>query len=60
MIKKIWKIFTGVTAISQHIVNNIDYIYGSLLIHCIHDNTVMSGLARETTSYIFLDGYYCL
>ena len=40
---------TGVTAISQSIVNTMDYICGSLLIHHTHDNTVMSELAREAT-----------
>ena len=46
---KIQKRSTGVTAISQIIVNSIDYIHGSLLIHYTYDNTKMSELARETT-----------
>ena len=37
------------TTISQHIVNTIDYICGSQLIHYKHDNTKMSELAREVT-----------
>ena len=37
------------TAISQHMVNTIDNICGSLLIHDTHDNTVMSELKREAT-----------
>ena len=46
---KIQKRSTGVTAISQHIVNTVDYIHVSLLIHYTHDNTMMRELAREAT-----------
>ena len=37
------------TAVNQHIINTIDYIHGSLLVHYIHDNTKMSELARGAT-----------
>ena len=49
MIIKIQNRSTGVTVISQHAVNTIDYIHGSLLIHYTHDKTVMSELTREAT-----------
>ena len=40
---------TGVTTISQHLVNTIDYIHGSLLIHYTCDNTNMIELASLVT-----------
>ena len=46
---KIQKSPTGMTAISQHVVNTIYYIWGPLLIHDMCDNTKMSELAREAT-----------
>ena len=46
---KIQKRSTGVTVFSQHEVNTIDYIHGSLLIHYMCDNTKRSELARGTT-----------
>ena len=46
---KIQKRSIGVAAISQHAVNTIDYIHGSLLIHYMCDNTKMSELVKETT-----------
>ena len=49
MSRMIQKRFTGVTAISQHKVNTINYINGSLLIHYTLDNTEMSELTREVT-----------
>ena len=49
MSKKIQKRSSAVTAISQYVVNTIEYIHGSLLIYYTHENTKMSELARETT-----------
>ena len=46
---KIQKRLTGVIAIRQHLVNTIDYICGSLLIHYMYDNTKMSDLVQEGT-----------
>ena len=47
---------TGVTAISQHLVNTIDYIHCSLLIYYMHDNpqtTELSSLVIiSATQYI--------
>ena len=37
---------TGVTVISQHLVNTIDYTCGSLLIHYMIDNTMMIELTH--------------
>ena len=39
--KRIQNRSTGITAISQHLVNTTDYICGSLLIHYKCDNTKM-------------------
>ena len=49
MSKKIQNRATGVTTISQHLVNTIDYIPGSLLIHYMCDNTNMIALAHLVT-----------
>ena len=54
--KKIQNRATGVTTISQHLVNMRDYICGSLLIHYMCDNTKMIELVHlviiSATQYI--------
>ena len=47
--KKIQKRATGVTTICQHLVNTIDYICCSLLIHYMCDNTNMIELTHLVT-----------